>query len=530
MKNFSKLSKAAFLVAASFGINKVLAIVRQLIIARQFGLTSELDVFNVANNVPDMIYALISGGAIAVAIIPVMTEVMTLKNRQSAWEVFSQVANFAFVVTIILSILTFVFAWPLVQNPLGKAPGFDYEQQALVVRLMRLNLVATLIFSMAGLLIAGLQANQHFLLPAIGPILYNIGQIFGVVILAPEKGYELGSIILPAAGMGVDGLVYGVIIGSVLFFVILIPGLFIYQFKWIPKINLSHPDVKKIMVMLGPRVLSMFFYQLTFIARDNLASRLPVGSVSALTYGWMILQVPETLIGTAIGTALLPTISEQIARKQYEEFNQTINRVVRVLIALTIPSAILLAVALPPFLEFAFGFGTAETDLLLWVTRAFLVGLLSHCLLELGARIFFSKQNATIPLIASGLNLAAYLISGILLSQPLQAVGLGLADAIAFSVQSLFLMIIFRLGMPAKAEGQARLKSSLSSLFGQKSTWTTLARALIGSMIGGTLIWAVKAFAGGLIPNLVLGLAAAGLGLIVTIPFIYKEIRILINL
>ena len=152
-------------------------------------------------------------------------------------------------------------------------------------------------------------------------------------------GYQIGPFTLPAFGLGVYGLVYGVLIGSAMFFLIQIPGLIMFKFKWAPKINLRDPDVRKILVMLGPRVASMFLYQLTFIARDNLASRLPLGSVTALTYGWMILQVPETLIGTAIGTALLPTISEMVAKNQRAEFSETINRVIRVFIALTIPSA-----------------------------------------------------------------------------------------------------------------------------------------------------------------------------------------------
>lgn len=218
MSKLTKLSKAAILVSVSFGVNKVLGILRQLIIARQFGLSSDLDVFNVANNIPDMLYALISGGALAVAIIPVLTEVITRENRQAAWKVFSQVANFAFLITAALSVLVAVFAWPLVQHPLGISPGFSLEQQTLVVRLMRLNLIGTLIFSMAGLLIAGLQANQHFLLPALGPILYNVGQIYGAVVLAPENSYSFGPLTLPAYGLGVNGLVYGVLIGSALYF------------------------------------------------------------------------------------------------------------------------------------------------------------------------------------------------------------------------------------------------------------------------------------------------------------------------
>ena len=453
MKKISRLSKAAFLVAFSFGINKVLAILRQLIIARQFGLSSDLDVFNVANNVPDLLYSLISGGALALAIIPVLSEVLTKENRGAAWKVFSQVANFAFIITALLSMLVAIFAWPLVQHPLGIAPGFTIEQQALVVRLMRLNLFGTLIFSMAGLLIAGLQANQHFLLPAIGPILYNLGQIFGVIVLAPVTSYQIGAYKIPSFGMGVNGLVYGVLIGSVLYFLIQIPGLVIYRFKWSATIDLKQKDMRKILVMLGPRVASMFLYQLTFIARDNIASRLPLGSVTALTYGWMILQVPETLIGTAIGTAMLPTISEQFAKQEIEQFKETIHRIQRVLIALAIPSALLLAVSLPPFLEFAFGFNAAGTDVLLWVTRAFLVGLLGHCLLELGSRIFFAQQNALIPFFGSVLNLVVYILFGALLASPLGAPGVALSDAIAFTSQAAFLLIVFGI-FSMKREGK----------------------------------------------------------------------------
>ncbi len=530
MKRFTKLSRAAFLVAASFGIDKILAILRQLIIARQFGLSSDLDVFNVANNIPDMLYALISGGALAVAIIPVLTEVITRENRETAWKVFSQIANFAFLVTAALSLLAAIFAKTLVQHPLGIAPGFSSDQQDLVVRIMRLDLIGTLIFSMAGLLIAGLQANQHFLLPALGPILYNIGQIFGALILAPAAGYQIGSITLPAFGFGVYGLVYGVLIGSALFFLIQIPGLFMFKFKWVPKMNLRDPDVRKILVMLGPRVASMFLYQLTFIARDNLASRLPLGSVTALTYGWMILQVPETLIGTAIGTALLPTISEMVAKNQRAEFSQTVNRVIRVFIALTIPSAILISLVLPPLLGFAFGFDQAGTSLLVWVTRAFMVGLLSHCLLELGARIFFARQNATIPFLAAVINLFVYIGFGLLLLRPLQAVGVGLADAIAFTAQSAFLLGIFRLqSRRAKAE-MAEMPADVQADKKNGKMSATILRTLAGSAAGSLVIWLVLHLMEGVMPGIILGIVAAAAGLAAAVPFIFKEIQMVVRL
>ncbi len=530
MKKISKLSKAAFLIAASFGINKLLAILRQLIIARQFGLTAELDVFNVANNIPDLIFALISGGALAVAIIPVMTEVMNRENKEKAWRVFSQVANIAFLATALLSAIAAIYAWPLVQHALGIAPGLDIGQQTLVVELLRLNLIGTLIFSMAGLLIAGLQANKHFLLPAIGPILYNFGQIYGAIILSPKIGYQVGPFTLPAAGLGVHGLVYGVLIGSLLYFLIQIPGLIKYRFKWTPKINFKDADVRKIMAMLGPRVIGMLLYQLTFIARDNMASRLPLGSISALTYGWMILQVPETLIGTAIGTALLPTISELIVKKEFQEFKDTINRVVRVLIALAIPSAVLLSLSLPPLLGFAFGFDSAGTDLLLWVTRAFLVGLLGHCLLELGSRVFFAQQNSVIPMAAAGLNLVVYILSGIILISPFKAVGIGLADAIGFTTQALFLLLVFKIRLTKKPTTDLDASHASPRKGNNKEILNTVLRTVTGSIVGAMVIILIIRFSTGVLPDLFIGVLAAMLGIAAALPFIFKEIRVLLHL
>ena len=530
MKKISKLSRAALLVSISFGLNKVLGILRQLIIARQFGLSADLDVFNVANNVPDMLYALISGGALAVAIIPVLSEVITKENRENAWKVFSQIANFAFLITALLSVLVATFAWPLVQHPLGIAPGFTYEQQALVVHLMRLNLIATLIFSMAGLLIAGLQANQHFLLPAIGPILYNVGQIYGALVLSPSVNYTIGPLRLPAYGLGVNGLVYGVLLGSALYFLILIPGLVMYGFKWTPQINLKQPYVQKIMNMLGPRVGGMLLYQLTFIARDNIASRLPQGSVSALTYGWMILQVPETLIGTAIGTALLPTISELFAKGEEEQFKETVTRTKRVLVALAIPSAILLAVVLRPFLQYAFGFDTAGTRLLMGVTRAFLAGLLSHCLLELGSRIYFSRQNAVIPFFGSAVNLAVYMLFGAMLSKPLGATGIALSDAAAFTAQTLFLFITLAILNQRAAGQKLSLRSFLGILASDQPSRQTTGRALLGSLAGSAAILLIMYALNGRIHTLLVGLLAAAVGVLIALLFVKKELNFLLHM
>jgi len=508
----SFLSRTSFLLAVTFGLGKIIALFGQVIIARQFGLSAELDSFNVANNLPDMLFALISGGALAMAFIPVLSEVLTQEGRRQAWDLFSRIANLAFIVTAGIAIVVALLAVPLVRWELGIAPGFDAPQQELVVSLMRLNLIATLIFSISGLVMAGLQANQHFLLPALAPLLYNVGQIFGAVVLAPQEGYTVAGFTLPAFGFGVYGLVYGVIIGAVMHLGIQVPGLIKYRFQWVAKIGIHHPAVQKVLRLLIPRLGTMLLIQLIFIIRDNLASRLAEGSVTALTYGWMVQQVPETLIGTAIGTAILPTLAEQVARKDWEVFRSIMERAIRVLVALTIPVAVVMAVGMRPILVFAFGFDAAGTDLLMWVTRGFLVGLMGHCLLEIAARSFYAQQNAITPMIGAAINVTIYITLGSLLFRPLGAPGISLTDSIAFTVQAFFL-----LGM------------LLRKPFIYFNVKATVVRVIPGALAGFAMVTAVQ-YAGFDAPAILIGLAAMTAGGLLALPFIWQEIKVLLRL
>ncbi len=509
---FSRVTRITLLLVVFFALDKAVAFVRQVVIARQFGLTRELDAFNVANNVPDLLFALISGGALAMAFIPVLTEQLTLNGRKSAWDLFSKIANLAFLVTAGLAIIVALLAGPLVRGELGIAPGFGPEQQVLVTNLMRLNLFATLIFSISGLVIAGLQANQHFLLPAIAPLLYNIGQIFGAVILSPKQGYQIGGLTLPAMGLGVYGLVYGVILGALLHLAIQIPGLIRFRFKWTLGLGLKTEPVRKVLRLMGPRLGTMLFIQLIFIVRDNLASRLEAGAVTALTYGWMIFQVPETLIGTAIGTALLPTLSEQVALEEREAFRASIERAARVLIALTLPVAVVLAFGLKPLLGLAFGFNPAGTDLLMWVTRAYLAGLAGQCLVEVAVRSFYARQNALPPLAAAGLTLLAYILLGSQLYRVLGAPGISLSDAIAFSGEAVLLLVLLN----RRLVGSVRLGGSLL-------------RGFLAAGLGGLVVWLVMNALTDRSAIFQSGVALAA-GTLAALPVVWKELRLLVHL
>lgn len=509
----SKLTRVSILLAFFFGLDKIVAFLRLIIVARQFDLSTEYDAFNVANNVPDLLFMLISGGALAMAFIPVLTETLTKAGRDQAWGLFSRITNLSFLITSALAVIVAILAGPLVRGQFGVAPGFGPQQQQLVVELMRLNLIATVIFSISGLMMAGLQSNQHFLLPAMAPLLYNIGQIFGALVLSPSEGFSIGPVQLPAFGMGIHGLVYGVIIGALLHLAVQIPGLIRYQFRWTPRIDITSPEVQKVLRLLGPRVITMLFIQAIFLVRDNLASRLDTGSVSSLTLGWTIMQVPETLIGTAIGIAILPTLSELIARDEREAFQATLQRAAQVITALTVPIAALMMIGLRPLLAAAFGFDADGTDLLLWTTRGFLLGLTGQCLLEVAVRSFYARQDAITPLLTAGINFLVYTVLGVLLFRAVGAPGISLADSLAFTSQAVLLLALLNRRMIK------RLSLGMS-----------LPRALLAAVIGGGVVFLVSRLPLSASQPLIMGVIALAAGGLVAVPPIWKEIRLLLRL
>ena len=575
----TRIARSTLIIAFFFGLEKVLGLLRNVLVAQTFGLSAALDAYNVANNLPDLIFALIIGGALSIALIPVLSETLEKEGRPALWELFARIANLVFLITALLSLLVALFAQPLVERLI--APGFDPEQQLLVAELMRLNLIATLFFSLGGLLISGLQANQHFILPALAPSLYDLGALFGILILVPEQGFQLGPLSLPAFGLGVHGMLYGTILGAALFFLVQLPALPAYRFRWIPAFNLRQAGVARVFSLLGPRILMVLLIQVVFIAQDNLASYLSTGTVTALVYGWMIMQFPETIIGTTIGTVLLPTLSEQAARGQHTgirpalsralrwglplaillilgvrsqdlrflgrlapetnlqlwvakglllagmgiyllprllkaslsaaagEFPETLQRALRSILALTIPSAVLLMVVIRPFVSLL-GFEAADLDLVAWTARAFLLGLVGHSLLEVSMRAFYAQQDAHTPLIAYIPLAAVYILAAAALSPELGAAGFGLANSLAFSCTALILWHLLARGFPGKLK-----------------VGGTLRRTLAGAGLAGAVAWGAMQLP---LPALPLALGAAGLGALAALPFIWPEIRLLLKL
>ena len=499
MKKISFLGRTSLLIAFFFGLDKVLAFVKVNIFSRQFSV-GLLDTFNAANNLPDVLFALISGGALAMAFIPLLSEYLTQKGRAAAWDLFSRVANLAFIVTAFASIIIAIFAQPIIDAELGIAPGFGQEQRQLMAELMRLNLIATIIFSISGLVMASLQANQHFLLPALAPILYNVGQIIGALYFSPRYG--------------IHGLVYGVILGAGLHLLIQVPAMIKYNFHWTPSLDLRDTGLLTALKLMGPRLLTMGGIQLIVIARDNLASRTgQEGAVTALTYGWMIMQVPETLIGTAIAIAILPTLSELAANQDWAGFRQTLEKAIRILISLTLPVAAVIAAGLHPLVRAVFDFDESIITLLTWTARVYLLTLAGYAVQETMVRAFYARQEPWPPVWSVLIRLVVYLGIGISALVFFPEIG---APAIAFAeigatVEAVFLFIWLNQRLPERTVVSG-----------------TLFKGLAASLIGASAAYALALMLpGGAIVTAMIGIIVGGL---IVLPIIWKEARLLFNL
>jgi len=501
MSKLSRLTRNSLIVASFFFVDKILAFVRAGIISRQYSDSVHLlDTFNAANNLPDVLFALISGGALAMAFIPLLTEYLTTKDRAAAWDLFSRVANVAFLVTGSFAILIAIFAQPIVDANLGIAPGFGQEQRTLLADLMRLNLIGTIIFSISGLVMASLQANQHFVFPAMAPSMYNIGQIFGAIFLVPR--------------FGIRGLVYGVIIGAAMHLLIQVPMLFKFGFRWTPSLDLRHTGLIEALKLMAPRLLTMGGIQLIVLARDNLASRLDqVGAVTSLTYGWMIMQVPETILGTAIATAMLPALSELAAKGDWHEFRSTIERALRVLISLTIPIAAVMAAGIHPLVRGVFGFPEQISTLITWTTRAYLMTLTGFTIHEIAARAFYARKEPMFPLYAVLLRIVMFL-------------GIGYIGLTFFK----------EIGAPIIALAEIALLFEAIILFGWLSKRThepihvggAVIKGLIAAVVGGVTSYALAVYLpGGAISTALIGMTVGG---IIALVIVWSDAKLLFKL
>ena len=382
-----QIARSTLVVMIAFGIAKAISLVQTVIIAQIFGLRQEWDAFVAANSIPELIFTLIAGGALAHAFIPIFSGFLARDDHMGAWRTATHVINTIFATTLVVSIIAFLSAPWLVATIV--APGFDTSGQAQTVELMRILLLTTLIFSVSGITMGILQSHNHFLLPALAPIMFDVGILIGVIFLIEP--------------FGVNGIAFGAVLGAALHFGIQIPGLIRFRARWWPELGLSDPVLWRIIRLMLPRIAGLGVFSLNFIVMNNIASRLGPGSVSALSWGWRLMQIPQTLIGTAMGTVIFPTLAALSELGDSEGKRDAMSGALRFIMIASIPAAVGLIVVGQPLVRLLErgAFDSAASALVFSTLQFFALGLVVHSALEVVARSFYADKDTLTPLWAA---------------------------------------------------------------------------------------------------------------------------------
>jgi putative peptidoglycan lipid II flippase len=443
-----------------FGLSKGISLIQTFLIARTFGVGSELDAYVAAVKIPDTIVLLLGGGALNYAIVPILSGLFEQGKRGDAWRLASRIANTFFGMAFLASILAFIFT-PWLMNFI--ASGYDTETMALSVDLMRILLIGTLIFSISGIVMGTLHSNNHFLLPALAPIFNDLGILAGIIFLLPL--------------FGVYGMVYGTIIGAILHLLIQIPGLIRFKARWYPEIGFKDPEVWRVIRLMLPRLAGLGVFNFNMIIMTNLASQLGTGGTSALDWGWRIMQIPETLLGSAMGIVIFPTLAALSDIEDESGKRNAMAGALRFILIATIPSSIGLLLIGRAGLSLLEGgaFDASATDLVYGALSAFTLGLIVHSLLEIVARSFYADKDTLTPLWAAlggaALNLGLALwLSGLYTMEnpPLANVAyLALANSIGTGFEVIILFLILRKrwhGLHESSLAMTTLKTLVASL------------------------------------------------------------------
>ncbi len=412
-----QIARSTLVVILAFGAAKVISLAQTFIIANAFGVGAEWDSFVTANRIPELIFTLIAGGALAHAFIPIFSGYLTREDRDGAWALASHVINTIFSVTAVVSLIVFFTAPTLVDNVV--APGFSPAEQAQTVELMRILLGSTLIFSVSGIVMGILQSHNHFLLPALAPIMFDLGILFGVAFLMGP--------------FGVHGIAMGAVLGAAMHFGIQVPGLVRFRAQWTFSLGWNDPMLWRVIRLMLPRVAGLGVFSFNFLVMNNIASRLGTGSVAALDWGWRLMQIPQTLIGTAMGTVIFPTLAAFSEMGDQDSKRDYMSGALRFILITSIPAAVgLIFVGRPLISLLERGAFTADASALVYSTlQFFALGLIVHSALEVVARSFYADQDTLTPLWAALGGATINLIGAFVLSN--------VAAAEVFAVQNVMI-------------------------------------------------------------------------------------------
>ena len=381
------LLKTLATVSSMTLLSRILGFVRDFVIARVFGAGVATDAFFVAFRLPNLLRRLFAEGAFSQAFVPILSEYHLRRGDVDTKHLVDRVATTLFLVVMLVTAVGMIATPAIIYL---SAPGFAAEPDkfALTVQLTRITFPYILCMSLVAFSAGILNTWSRFALPAFTPVMLNLAMIAGTLLLAPYFEQQ------------VMALAWAVFAGGVLQLAIQIPAL--ARIGMLPRFDLAWRDegVRRILKLMAPAVIGVSVSQISLVINTIFASFLEHGSVSWLYYADRLMEFPAGLLGAALGTILLPSLSKTHANAQPAEFSALLDWGLRLTLLLTLPAALALAILATPLLSTLFQHGAFLANDVLRTREALVaysVGLTGLILVKVLAPGFYARQDIRTP-------------------------------------------------------------------------------------------------------------------------------------
>ena len=378
-----RIGAAAGILAISTLISRLLALLRDRVLAGQFGAGEELDIYFAAFRIPDFIYGLLVIGGISTVFLPLFAEYFQ-KNKQEGWKFANNILNCFLILFIFICGVLIIFTPLLVEFI---APGFNQEQKSSLIDLTRIMFLSPIFFGLSSIFSGIARYFNRFLFYSIAPILYNLSIIFGVLFLVPD--------------FGLQGLAYGVILGAFLHWIIQIPSAKASGFKYLPVCNFKSSDMSRAFKTMLPRIISTTTSHLNLMVVTAIASTLAIGSIAVFHFANNLKYLPVGIIGASFAIASFPTLSRTWANGEKDKFLKKFSSIFQQILFLIIPASFLMFLLRAQIVRVVLGtgeFGWWETRLTAASLGIFSVAIFALAFIPFLLKAFFSFQDTKTPL------------------------------------------------------------------------------------------------------------------------------------
>ncbi|MEJ7838542.1 MAG: murein biosynthesis integral membrane protein MurJ [Thermomicrobiales bacterium] len=429
-KASSALARNAVIVGVAYILSRLLGLAREVILANQFGTGSDISAYVSAFRIPDLLFLVIMAGAFGAAFIPVFGQFLTEGDDEKAWKLASAVLSWCAIAVLVLCVLCFIFARPLMWLV---SPGFDDETTDTAVNLMRVLLLSP-VFLGLGIASKGiLEAQNMFTLSALAPLIYNVAVIVGAVWFVDD--------------FGIYAVAWAVIAGAVGHFAVQIPGLIRSGIKFLPSLDPHVEGLRTVWRLLAVRVIGLAAFQINFVAVNAFASRGDESFVAALNYAYQLLMLPHGVLAMSASTVIFPTLASLHSQGKHDDFRALFERTLRPLLFLMIPASAGLLLLGEPIIRLLLQrgeFDSADTSLVNEPLVWFAVGLVGYGLTEILTRIFYAMQDTRTPVITTVLTILLNLFLCSIFVSRLDLSGLALALSITTASEAVIMMLFLR--------------------------------------------------------------------------------------